>query len=210
MPYIPSRRGYRQEIEAFHFERSPDEMPDFMDLLLYYMGATDPEEPQWLHYSISSPYSTLSAEFVRYSVCGALEGYFTSLINHRHMEAVGMEYRDMVIANYRKAGGDLRHLTTIGMADIKEDDVKTSIVRAFVAKGKSIYEKRLNEVTMDRTGWNELKEGNYLLEDQIEMCRDYAHVLRHPHVKKVTLISYFPTRDYLLPVLFMFTTLTRE
>ncbi|KAI0002722.1 hypothetical protein F4779DRAFT_622167 [Xylariaceae sp. FL0662B] len=140
---VPDRHG--ADIETFGFLRHLDYswMPDFLNIMLYYMEATNDSAPNWQHIQVS----LLGRVRCHYSVCPQDRGYYTSLIDLEGIDNT-MKYRDMVIDNYRKAGGDLRTLNRLGISDISNASAKECIYEAFRANNKPINETQLQELVV--------------------------------------------------------------
>ncbi|KAI5863602.1 hypothetical protein GGS23DRAFT_596113 [Durotheca rogersii] len=147
-----------------------------------YMGLQNRDRDAWEDFEVMQGDLLVSD----YSVSLSNRAYITDVVHMNILPVPRMKHRNMVVDNYKSAGGRL-------------EDVEYFVNR-FILNSDAEY---LNGAT----GWKELIINNPLLVGQIKMLNEYAQEFKHAQIREVTVAVLKP--KYIVPAFFMVTRLTR-
>ncbi|KAI4861225.1 hypothetical protein F4820DRAFT_452120 [Hypoxylon rubiginosum] len=142
---------------------------------------------KWQHFTIRHDNTLLVYE---YTVSVLNQAYFFTYDNTPYLREPKMKHRDMIVDNYKKAGGTLSTLRRIGVNLVTNYEVYLSIQNAFDAKGLEFPAS--GSVRTDcptEPGWLELIANNELIHDQRRMLDEYRDELGGVTIDKVVVVA---------------------
>ncbi|KAI0122091.1 hypothetical protein F4814DRAFT_446034 [Daldinia grandis] len=129
-----------------------------------------------------------------YSISIPNRAYVTHSVTMGNMQEPRMKHRDMIVDNYKAAGGDLATLKRIGVC---------------IVTNLSAYDC-IEAAEPNNPGWPELVNGNPFLEGQLKMLREYSKEFNSARIKKVTVSANGKSGISNTNLLFMATHLTHD
>ncbi|KAI1808651.1 hypothetical protein F4811DRAFT_548656 [Daldinia bambusicola] len=132
--------------------------------------------------------------------------YVINTVNMWYMPEPTMKHRDIIVDNYKAAGGDLSTLRRIGVSFIVNTSVYGCIEAAFAVRGRVFPE--IGEP--DSPGWRELVRGNPFLRGQQKMLREYSAEFKNARIEKVTVAARGKNDLIDIHLLFMVTHLAHD
>ncbi|KAI8956562.1 hypothetical protein F5Y11DRAFT_361615 [Daldinia sp. FL1419] len=214
--------SHGRHVVDYHLRRnSVGEEPLYLDEMLDLMAVEEPvDAASWDHFNLTWGYRKVSL----YSVSLPNLTYIVHSINVNYMAPPRMKHRDMIVDNYKAAGGDLATLKRIGVSFITNQSAYDCVYDAFTARGIRMPEKgssnvgsvvelvrnRLFLITPNSCGWKDLVVENPFIVGQRKMLLEYAREFNNARIEKVTVAAH--ERPSILEghLLFMVTHLTRD
>ncbi|XXH01211.1 Lethal(2) giant larvae sro7 [Hypoxylon texense] len=195
-------------IEQYHLERAcTQQRPPCLKVMWKYMEA---EGPVWQHFNIRHGTQIVS----EYTVSPINQAYFSTPVDLSSLPEPTMKRWDMMVDNYKKAGGMLSTLRRIGVYIDTDDEVYQCIRRAFASKGLEFPAHDLVSAELyvetpvhlklkgasessipltrssrpDEPGWVELTIDNLFISDQKEMLSEYRDELKDAAIDKIVAV----------------------
>ncbi|KAI1136364.1 hypothetical protein F5Y05DRAFT_415134 [Hypoxylon sp. FL0543] len=217
-------------IEDYLLVRQPAvEEPICFKKMMDLMGAEHKERHYWTDFELSWG----ARRMCEYTVSVANHAYIVSQIDTLLLSLPRMKHRDMIVDNYKDAGGDLATLEKIGVSFITNPDARDCIEEAFKARqevfpatgwrvielpffplpkdGEAVI-RTLTYINSERNspGWLELTTGNPFLEGQQKMLREYQREFAGAVIARVTVAVQKKPESVNMHALYMITHLTRS
>ncbi|KAI1659374.1 hypothetical protein F4813DRAFT_387486 [Daldinia decipiens] len=190
--------------------------PMWLGEMLEYMEADNTTGTDvWEHLFIKWGARTVMS----YSVSLPNFAYVTHSVNMSIMPPPRMKHRDMIVDNYKAAGGDLATFQRICVGFITNSSAYNCVESAFAARGLQFPDRESlhgpsgtlrRSSEPNSTGWAELVHGNPFLEGQQKMLREYSREFNNARIKKVTIAVDEEPGMIDMNLLFMVTHLTRD
>ncbi|KAI1646927.1 uncharacterized protein F4817DRAFT_316328 [Daldinia loculata] len=160
-----------------------------------------------------------------YSVSLPNFAYVVHSVAMSNMPRPRMKHRDVIVDNYRAAGGNLATFQRIGVSFINNTSAYDCIEAAFAARGLQFPDMGSMVINLplygpsgvlrrssepNSTGWSKLFNGNPFLEGQQKMLREYSREFNNARIKKVTIAAHEKFGMIDMNLLLMVTHLTRD
>ncbi|OTA99965.1 hypothetical protein M426DRAFT_27018 [Hypoxylon sp. CI-4A] len=198
--------SHNKSIADFELYRVTDlEKPIWFDII---KGCAELEAmangaDDWSHYKITTGLQAIS----KYSVSISTGAYFVGNINlsRESRPAPVMKHRDMMVDNFKAAGGDLATLRKIGIGFIINEPAFNCIARAFAARKEPFPDAKCTAINLVQylfpcqislinsvpgsTGWLELVTDNPFINGQQKMLREYASEFNGARIKSITAVA---------------------
>ncbi|OTA83209.1 hypothetical protein M434DRAFT_16730 [Hypoxylon sp. CO27-5] len=221
-------------IIEYNLRRSPSEYESplsWLELFMGWMEAELKDRQYWADFDLVWQTRKIS----EYTVSVANHAYITSTINTQEIPPPRMKHRDIIVDNYRAAGGDLATLQKIGISFITNSAAFKCIEEAFAVREQSFpkigwcvieleYRFTYNPLPFfstlaqtltpnserDSPGWLELITDNPFLKGQQKMLHEYRDEFNSATIGRVT-VAVHEKPDFIdMHVLYMVTHLTRS
>ncbi|KAI2471131.1 hypothetical protein F4781DRAFT_429708 [Annulohypoxylon bovei var. microspora] len=191
-------------IRHFHLRRTPAENePMWIENAMEWIGAEHRDRALWDDYQINWGQRRIS----EYTVSVPNNAYLVSSVNTRSLPKPRMKHRDIIVDNWKAAGGDLAALRTITVTFITNNDAYDCIQEAF---GLSQWFRIIGaNIERNSPGWHELITGNPFLEGQQKMLREYRNEFNRARIGRVTIAAHEKSDMVDMYVLNSVTHLTR-
>ncbi|KAI1454608.1 hypothetical protein F4805DRAFT_477337 [Annulohypoxylon moriforme] len=184
-------------IESFHLRRSPAESePLWIENAIEWMGAEYTDRALWQDLQIKWGQRKIS----EYTVSLVNNAYVVSHINTQTLPSPKMKHRDIILDNWKAAGGELASLQKIAVTFITNNEAYVCIESAFGVRGiplpdfgwvvVDLYVQKKSRLDHDSPGWRELITGNPFLEGQQKMLRENKHQMNRAKIEKVTIAAH--------------------
>ncbi|KAI1207796.1 uncharacterized protein F4807DRAFT_462240 [Annulohypoxylon truncatum] len=158
-------------IESFHLRRSPAERePLWIENVMEWIGADHRDTALWENSQIKWGHRNISD----YTVSLANNTYVVSHINTETLPAPKMKHRDIIVDNWKAAGGELASLRKIAVTFITNHEAYECIENA----------------DPNSPGWRALITGNPFLEGQKKMLREYRQEFNRARIERVTVAAH--------------------
>ncbi|KAK6953359.1 hypothetical protein Daesc_005662 [Daldinia eschscholtzii] len=204
-------RPHGRSIHEFGLTRCDfDEPPMWLYDIMEYMGAEEPiERSSWQSLQVKWRHLRVT----EYNISLPNFAYVFNTVNMQCMPPPRMKHRDLIVDNYRAAGGDLATLRRIGATFIANMEVYECIELAFAVRGEAFPDT--NHIVIDlykrlAHGWYELTTGNPFIIGQQKMLHEYKSEFNNARIEKVTVAAHERSEMFNVHLLFMVTHLTRE
>ncbi|OTB13830.1 hypothetical protein K445DRAFT_24325 [Daldinia sp. EC12] len=217
-------RSHGRSIHEFGLTRGNfDEPPIWLYDIMEYMGAEEPiERSSWQNLQVKWRHLRVT----EYNISLPNFAYIFNAVNMQCIPPPRMKHRDLIVDNYRAAGGDLATLRRIGATFIANMAVYECIQLAFAVRvQKTSVLRTLTTRTLgtivkttplkcssepNSHGWYELTTGNPFIIGQQKMLDEYRDEFKNARIEKVTVAAHEKSQMFNVHLLFMVTHLTRE
>ncbi|KAI1483742.1 hypothetical protein F4774DRAFT_425452 [Daldinia eschscholtzii] len=213
-------RSHGRSIHEFGLTRGNfDEPPIWLYDIMEYMGAEEPiERSSWQNLQVKWRHLRVT----EYNISLPNFAYIFNTVNMQCMPPPRMKHRDLIVDNYRAAGGDLATLRRIGATFIANMAVYECIQLAFAVRGEAFPDTNHIVIDLSRPpplkcssepnshGWYELTTGNPFIIGQQKMLDEYRDEFKNARIEKVTVAAHEKSQMFNVHLLFMVTHLARE
>ncbi|KAI0106353.1 hypothetical protein F4776DRAFT_675424 [Hypoxylon sp. NC0597] len=209
-------------IIEYNLTRSPSQYESpwpWLELFIDWTEAELKDRQYWKDFDITWRGRKIS----EYTVSVANRTYIISAINTQEIPPPRMKHRDIIVDNYRAAGGDLATLQKIGISFITNPAAFKCIEDAFATRGESFpnigwrvielyvgISLHIQSSEHNSPGWLELTTENPFLTGQRKMLHEYRDEFDGARIGSVT-VAVHEKPDFInMHVLYMVTHLTRS
>ncbi|KAI2642154.1 hypothetical protein GGS21DRAFT_487011 [Xylaria nigripes] len=169
-----------------------DTLVDFMDP---YVDASEEARKSWRSFRICDPYGEIVEELDTYAVSPRLRAYVTLSVflsmgtgtNAKRLSP--MRHREMMVDNYRAAGGDLKTWRYIGVMEIVNEETVAVIAEAFKNAGSHVNHAGSVECEPKSEFYLQVIHRSPFTQGVLNLLRDYKEEMGHAKIKKVIFIT---------------------
>ncbi|KAI1412713.1 hypothetical protein F5Y13DRAFT_189914 [Hypoxylon sp. FL1857] len=194
-------------IREYHLTRCPAESePPWVELMMDWMEAEHTDKQHWTDFDLRWGERRIG----EYTVSVINQAYIVTTINLQVLPPPRIKHRDVLVDNYKAAGGDLATLQRIGVSFITNPAAFDCIQDAFAVRGESFPEVGWRVIDLRNSpGWLELITSNPFLDGQQKMLYEYRNEFNGARIGKVT-VAVNEKPDFVdMHILYMVTHLTR-
>ncbi|KAI0848820.1 hypothetical protein F5Y00DRAFT_262292 [Daldinia vernicosa] len=193
--------SHGRSIRQFFLTRDiSDNEPMWLDDMMGYMGIDNPDRNLWQSLCIKWG----ARDVAWYSVSIPNFAYIVHAVNMDILPEPRMKHRDMIVDNYKAAGGDLATLQRIGVTYINHAEAYDCIEAAFISRSLGFPDMGYS------IGWDELVVDNPFLEGQISMLKEYSEEFNNARIGRVTIAAHGLYVSRNTHLVHMVTHLTRD
>ncbi|KAI0836839.1 hypothetical protein F5Y06DRAFT_298071 [Hypoxylon sp. FL0890] len=195
-------------IREYHIRRLPAESePPWRDLMMSLMEPEHKDRHHWTDFDLNWGEMKIG----EYTVSVTNHAYIVNAIDTLSLSQPRMKHRDILVDNYKAAGGDLATLQKIGVSFITNPSAYDCVEQAFAVRlqpfpdtGCCVIDER------NSPGWLELVTQNPFLDGQQKMLHEYRSEFNGAIIGKVTVAVREKPNYVDMHVLCMVTHLTRS